>query len=116
VSRIMLGGRLDGWVVGPGSKLVRGWGSDEPNSAAEIAGSDRRGKDIMIPGGCGSGRASGGKMRERERSRKECKCRSDEEVNVRRGRFGLGRYGFQVGLVAVTCGGLRKVFPKRSCM
>jgi hypothetical protein len=62
VSRIMLGSWMDGCVVGPGSNLVRGWGSDEPNPAAEIAGSARRGKDIMIPGGCGSGsgRMSGG--------------------------------------------------------
>jgi hypothetical protein len=62
VSRMMLDSWMDGCVVGPGSYLVRGWGTDEPNPAAEIAGSDRRGKDIMIPGGCGSGsgRMSGG--------------------------------------------------------
>jgi hypothetical protein len=42
VSRIMLGGWMDGCVVGPGSYLVRAWGSDEPNPAAEIAGFVKR--------------------------------------------------------------------------
>jgi hypothetical protein len=58
----MLGSWMDGCVVAPGSNLVRGWGTDKPNPAAEIAGSDRRGKAIMILGACGgsSGRMSGG--------------------------------------------------------
>jgi hypothetical protein len=38
VSRKMLGGWSDGCFVGPEWNLVRGWGSEEPNSAAEIAG------------------------------------------------------------------------------
>jgi hypothetical protein len=59
VSRMMLGSWMDGCVVGPGSNLGRNWGTDKPNPAAEIAGSDRRGKDIMIPWGCGSGSGSG---------------------------------------------------------
>jgi hypothetical protein len=48
---MMLGSWMDGCVIGPGSNLERNWGTDKPNPAAEIAGSDRRGKDIMIPGG-----------------------------------------------------------------